>query len=552
MMGVQGPPLPLIALAWPLLLGLLALVPGVRGMALRLLVLAPLPALAYAATGVAGEATQVPWLLLGVTLAADRPAMLLLGLTAALWLAAAIYAQAYLAKSKNLPAFSAFWCLTLAGNIGVFLTADVASFYLAFAAVSLAPYFLVVHERTPKAMRAGQIYIMLAILGEASLLMGFLIGAGAADSLLIGDIRAALLTAPLGNLAIGLLVLGFGLKVGLMPLHVWLPLAHPAAPLPASAVLSGAIVKAGVIGLILFLPVGAVGWGQALIGAGLVGAYAGVALGLTQTNPKTILAYSTISQMGLIVAAVGASIIGSLGAEAVAFQAFHHGLAKGALFLSVGLLAACGRGHFWPVLVMTGLVAASIAGMPLNGGALAKAAVKPGFEGYALTALALSGFGSALLMARFLWVAARKGQTSRIAPPALMLLPWLALVAGALVGPWLLWSAWIGQDYGKLLVVDTLWQAAWPALAGIVVAIAAAVFRLRRPKIPEGDIVIWLEPLAARFASVVMQMRVPKMATVSRARVTRLQARLAAIETGLLRWQIAGLAALLLALLVAA
>lgn len=552
MMGIQGPLMPLFALVWPLFLGMLALVPGVRDRALRLLVLAPLPALVHVATGVLGETTQVPWLLLGVTLSAGRAAMLLLGLTAALWLATAIYAQAYLAKSKNQPTFTAFWCLTFAGNIGVFLAADVASFYLAFAAVSLAAYFLVIHDRTATAMRAGRVYIMLAILGETSLLLGFLIGADAADSFLIADIRPALLTAPQGNFAIGFLVLGFGLKAGLMPLHVWLPLAHPAAPVPASAVLSGAIVKAGIIGLIVFLPVGAFSWGTTLIVAGLVGAYAGVALGLTQTNPKTILAYSTISQMGLIVAAVGATIIGTLGAEAVAFQAFHHGLAKGALFLSVGLLAACGRGYFWPVLVMTGLVAASIAGLPLNGGALAKAAVKPGFEGYALTALAVSGFGSALLMARFLWVVASQGQTSRTAPPALMLLPWLALAVGALVGPWLLWPVWIGQDYGKLLVADTLWQAAWPALAGFVVAIAAAVFRLRRPKIPEGDIVIWLEPLAARFAVVMMQLRGPTWAMGGGARTARLLARLATIESGLLRWQIAGLAVLLLALLVAA
>ena len=89
--------------------------------------------------------------------------------------------------------------------------------------------------------------------------------------------------------------------MGLVPLHVWLPLAHPAAPMPASAVLSGAIIKAGVIGLIRFLPFdGALpDWGAVLTAVGLLTAFYGVAVGITQANPKTVLAYSSVSQMGL-------------------------------------------------------------------------------------------------------------------------------------------------------------------------------------------------------------------------------------------------------------
>jgi L-aminopeptidase/D-esterase-like protein len=127
------------------------------------------------------------------------------------------------------------------------------------------------------------------------------------QSLAISDAVAALPDSPMRDVTILLLLLGFGLKAGLVPLHVWLPLAHPAAPMPASAVLSGAIIKAGIIGLVRFLPfeAGAPGWGIALGALGLFGAFYAVAFGVLQRNPKTILAYSSVSQMGVVMAALG-------------------------------------------------------------------------------------------------------------------------------------------------------------------------------------------------------------------------------------------------------
>ena len=98
--------------------------------------------------------------------------------------------------------------------------------------------------------------------------------------------------------------------MGLVPLHVWLPLAHPAAPMPASAVLSGAIIKAGVIGLIRFLPLDGslADWSAGLTSLGLVTAFYAVAVGITQANPKTVLAYSSVSQMGFVAAVLGAGL----------------------------------------------------------------------------------------------------------------------------------------------------------------------------------------------------------------------------------------------------
>ena len=144
---------------------------------------------------------------------------------------------------------------------------------------------------------------------------------------------AALPASPWRDASLALLILGFGLKIGLVPGHVWMPLAYTAAPIPAAAVLSGAAVKAGVIGFIRFLPLGVAmpEWGEALAAAGLFSAFYGVLIGITQKNPKTVLAYSSISQMGLLAAALGMGLAtGDIGtAPGAGFSAAHHVLVKG-------------------------------------------------------------------------------------------------------------------------------------------------------------------------------------------------------------------------------
>ena len=331
-------------------LGLLATAVTARGRALlpALLVWAPLPGLA-AALLAGGQAPLVIYAdRLRLTLTLDSPSAMLLGVAALLWSAAGAYARVYLGERPGAARFAGWWLLTLAGSLGVFVAGDLVTFYFAFAMVSLAAYGMVVHDATDRARRAGAVYLALAVLGEVFLLFAFALLAVSIPgaSLAISDAVAVLPDAPMRDLIILLLLLGFGLKAGLVPLHVWLPLAHPAAPMPASAVLSGAIIKAGIIGLIRFLPfdMGMPAWGEALGVLGFVTAFYGVALGITQRNPKTILAYSSVSQMGVVMAALG---FGLAGADATAltssaFHASHHVLAKGALFLAVGVAYATG------------------------------------------------------------------------------------------------------------------------------------------------------------------------------------------------------------------
>lgn len=470
-----------------------------RSVLFDLLPLVPVPALAVALLGIRGEMAQLPELLLGIRLVLDETGAVFLGFICLLWVLAGAYARAYLPGRTRDTAFPGFWYATLAGNLGVCIAADVVTFYALFSLLSLAAYGLVVHDGTTRAFRAGRVYLVLAVIGEMGLVFGLMLAAQAAGGLEIDAARAALANAPQRDLTIALLVVGFGVKAGLVPLHVWLPLAHPIAPTPASAVLSGAIVKAGILGLMRFLPLEAIllDWGHVLAFAGLVTAYYGVLIGLTQTDPKTILAYSTLSQMGIVVAVLGAALAlrpdDTL--DAAALYATNHGLAKGALFLSVGVVAASGRLH-WSVMLPTAVAAGAIAGLPLTGGALAKLAIKGSVgSGVISDLVSWSAVGTTLLLLRFLYVLAANGDDDRARRPASGLVwPWAAAVLAALVLPWALFLTRTSQPIAEALDLGNLWSGAWPVALGMVIAVAAMTYPRRvLPAIPEGDIVVPLE-----------------------------------------------------------
>ena len=144
----------------------------------------------------------------------------------------------------------------MAGSLGVFIAADLLTFYLVYALVSVPAYYLVAHDEEPSSLRAGAVYMAFALLGEAVLLIAFvMLAAGEPNgSAQIRDVVTASVASPWRDAALALIILGFGMKIALVPLHGWMPLTYTAAPIPAAAVLSGAGVKAGVIGLIRFLP----------------------------------------------------------------------------------------------------------------------------------------------------------------------------------------------------------------------------------------------------------------------------------------------------------
>ena len=482
------------AVAAPLIMLLACASRRIRDRVPSLLALAPAPALAAALLAPSSTTLVLPEPPFRMTLALDLPGAMLLGAAALLWIVAGAYASAYLRGDVNAGRFAEWWLLTLTGNIGVFITADLVTFYLTFSMVSLAAWGLIVHDGTPGGRRAGIVYVALAVLGEAFLLMAFVFLASASTngSLSIRDALSALPTSPWRDATLVLLILGFGMKIGLVPGHVWMPLAYTAAPVPAAAVLSGAAVKAGVIGFIRFLPLGGAmpEWGAVLAVAGISSAFYGILVGITQPNPKTVLAYSSVSQMGLLAAALGLGLAaGDIGAApGVSFAAAHHTLAKGALFLAIGVSVTAGP-RLWPVLAPAAVLALGLGGLPLTGGMLAKLALKAQFgEGIAATLATFSSAGSTVLMLHFL---RRLAQTTPRGPaPAALTRPWLIMALAAFAVPWLLYPMVERERILAALAPAVLWAAAWPVLAGGVLAVGLWRWGDRLPRVPEGDVVV--------------------------------------------------------------
>lgn len=496
-----------LSLLAPLGLAGLAMLPVTRRAALAAAPWAPLPALALALYGEDGQ-VEVPSLLLGALFGLDQTARTFLLFTALLWTIAGVYARRYLAGDPRRARFFVFFLATCAGNLGLLLARDIASFYFFFALMTFAAYGLVVHEGTAAARRAGRVYLVMAVLGEAALLIGFFLLFDASGTLDLPQ-AAATPALPAQTAMVALVLAGFGIKVGAPLLHMWLPLAHPVAPTPASAVLSGAIIKAGLYGWLRFLPLGGVALPEAgafVIGAGLLGAFYGAAVGITQRDAKTVLAYSSISQMGIVTIGVGAALVAPASAPlivaAVAFYALHHALAKGALFLGVGVARGARAANRAWVLAGLALPAAALAGAPLTSGALAKAYLKHGMQPLAETAawvaplLSFAAVGTVLLMARFLFVLVQETKRTRERHPGLAV-------------PWLVSLATVGLAYGVLVPVPAdvtayssgagaMWDAVWPVLVGGAAGYAGWRARLRAPDVPSADVLVPIAWLLAR------------------------------------------------------
>ena len=500
----------LLPIALPLAAAVALLLPRCRRLAEHVALWSPVPALLLALAPQATRSVDIPWLLLGSRLGLDTTSRAFLFFTSLLWLSAGVFASGYLAKDARRHLFLFFFQLSMGGNLGLILAQDMAFFYVCFALMSFASYGLVVFNRDEEAFHAGRVYIALVIVGELLLFSGLVVAASSTGSLLWAGLGDRLAETPVRHAAMLLLFWGLAVKAGALPLHVWLPLAHPAAPVPASAVLSGAMINAGLLGWLRLVPSHAEaalpGWAELCLALGAVAAFYGAVVGLTQQNAKTLLAYSSISQMGLMTIAVGLAL-GSPGAPqevltpAVAY-AMHHGLAKGALFLGVGVASStCGAvwHRAWCALGLL-LPALAVAGMPLTSGAVAKSMLKISSASAPaiwpdLLALLLpaASIGTTLLMARFLWLTWPKRHLKPKTPPGRVWLAWLLLLA-ATAGAVFLWP-WSGDTSTaeSLLLPAKPLAALWPVAVGTAVAAIVAVasvwgFRLSVPVVPAGDI----------------------------------------------------------------
>jgi formate hydrogenlyase subunit 3/multisubunit Na+/H+ antiporter MnhD subunit len=480
---------------------LLCLWPQILNRMPSLLAFAPIPALAAVLLVATDSSFAIGSARFHLTFAMDRPGAMLLGVSALLWIAAGAYASQYLQSRPNHGRFVVCWLMTLTGCVGVFLAADMVGFYFLLALLTLGACGLVIYHETPSAWRAGAVYIGLALLAEAFLLMAFVLLASEipGNSLLIRDAAAALPTSPQRDLILALLIAGFGMKAGLVPFHFWMPLAYSAAPTPAAAVLSGAVVKASILGMIRFLPLGTAlpDWGTAIAAAGLFAALYGVVIGITQRSPRLVLAYSSVSQMGFIIAIIGMGMLTGDGraALAAAFYAAHHVLVKGALFLSVGVIAATGSRRLWPMLLPAAIIAVGLGGLPLTGGALAKFVADELLgDSTASTIATLSAIGTTLLMLQFLrHLASTASQDPQATANAGLVWPWLATAAVSLVVPWTLYLTVPRGTLPDPLSAAVLWKALWPVLLGGALAMALWRWWRSMPQIPKGDIIVALD-----------------------------------------------------------
>lgn len=300
----------------------------------------------------------------------------------------------YLSHSHAPARYQAATLLTFAGTLGVFLAADLFTFFVCFELMSLSSWLWVIHEETDGAKYAANTYLAVAVLGGLVMLMGIftfsIVYGGIPDFESMRQMRFGGVPRGMLYLAGGLMLFGFAAKAGLFPLHFWLPMAHPVAPAPSSALLSGVLTKCGVLGMLMLavtLFQDNTRWGEAVLGLGVVTMVLGALLAVFSVDLKRTLACSSVSQIGFI--SVGVGLMSMLGAENVLavrgtmLHMMNHTLIKLVLFLAAGVFAmnlgtldlnhlrGAGRGN--RLLMLTFLTGAySVAGIPGGSGYLSK------------------------------------------------------------------------------------------------------------------------------------------------------------------------------------
>ena len=326
-------------------------------------------------------------------------------LTAVCWLLTIPYAAVYMPHSGGEPRFYVFLFTTEAVLLGTALAADMVTLYLFYELTTLCSAPLVLHELKKKAIIGAYKYLFYSVGGAFVALFGVVVLYFHCDSLSFAAGGTMTEATPLTLAAVFCMILGFGAKAGLFPLHNWLPSAHPAAPAPASALLSGLIAKAGVIAVLrtIFFTAGAGllrgTWVQTVcLILVLISIFMGSFMGCLEKELKKRLAYSSISQISYVL--LGLFILSPDGFTGSMLQLFFHAAAKIAIFQCAGSIILLahktrvdelrGLGRRMPVtFICFALVSLSLVGIPPFGGFhskwyLATAALEalPGALGY--------------------------------------------------------------------------------------------------------------------------------------------------------------------------
>lgn len=327
--------------------------------------------------GIKGKLTMIPAVCgRGLIFNMDGFRVLYGTVTAFMWFMTTVFSKEYLMHYRNRNRYYFFLLLTLGATEGVFLSQDFFTTFIFFELMSFTSFVWVAHDEREESMRAANTYLAVAVVGGMVMLMGlFLFYAGYGETYLAAGIC---------------LLIGFGAKAGAFPLHIWLPKAHPVAPAPASALLSGVLTKAGVFGILMLTAAvfaNNMAWGTLILTLGVITMALGALLALFSVDLKRTLACSSVSQIGFVLVGIGmAGLLGEENGIAVRGSILHmvnHSLIKLVLFMAAGVVFMNlhkldlndirGFGRNKPLLNYIFLMGAlGIGGMPLWNGYVSK------------------------------------------------------------------------------------------------------------------------------------------------------------------------------------
>lgn len=331
-----------------------------------------------------------------------------------LWLAVSIYSITYI--KTDLVRYYSLLLIVLGAVQGTVLAKDLISFYVFLEMTTVATYLLIIHKRSVDALKAGYKYILMTLISAFLIFLSIILVY--VDT---GSYEVIVVTKSGGFMAPVLFLLGCFVKAGVVPLHTWLPDAHPAAPSPVSAFLSGMMIKIGAYGIIRFIfpilnfDLSATNFGELLssiiISIGVASMLIGVFLALAQTDVKRLLAYHSISQMGYILLGIGLGT--ELGLAGGLYHLVNHAMFKGLLFLCMGAVTYStgtrkldNLGGLWkrmPITTSTCIIAAlAISGIPPFNGFASKTVLAEAVANYNFVLKFVMMVTAALTFASFL------------------------------------------------------------------------------------------------------------------------------------------------------
>ncbi|MBE6759706.1 MAG: NADH dehydrogenase [Ruminococcaceae bacterium] len=325
-------------------------------------------------------------------------------IVAFMWAMTALFSPEYFAHYHRRSRYYFFFLMTLGATMGVFLSSDLMTTLLFFEVMSFTSYAWVAHDESTKAKRAANTYLAIAVIGGMVALMGLFLLDHSLGTLKISELYAAasaLEDRSVLYIAGGCLLFGFGAKAGMFPLHIWLPKAHPVAPAPASALLSGVLTKTGIFGVLVvscdILRYDAA-WGNVILLLGTITMVLGAVLALFSIDLKRTLACSSMSQIGFILIGIAMQCLlgeeNALAANGTMLHMINHSLIKLDLFMVAGVVymnthrldlnSIRGWGKDKPLLNIAFLLGLlGIGGVPLFNGYISKTLLHESIVEYA-------------------------------------------------------------------------------------------------------------------------------------------------------------------------